>query len=874
MVSGRKVFVEAIHNDNPTMIESAYSYYRDFGENDRFGGVNQLEYALINDAEACAFYLLRYCHFQTTKKCIKVAFLKQYQVKLICGLIWNADDRDELLELAIIECYKRDNYKLLLKITKDFDLSYNSYQLKVLGFPNNMPTLIENGAVYDVYDYLHVLLKSALNHEAEAVKYLSDCWNFTNEKGNIIHNQVYLYNENKGIYYYDEFTDSVMVLFNNFEIDPLYIGADGNIAAHYLCPDKTENSFSLYKKWIEKYGATQLLEPFIFHNCLLDPLIENGLPKNFKINGKSIFDYTLDKNKFHSLASLYGFAPDFKTFIKGRHIILIAFDSIDKKSVDYYTNEYAVQELFKRGLGYNTKEFMKIGKGLLAPFEYAYGIPAVHDKQSNELIIYDIIVHYSEKLEYIPDLFDFISHDKRIDLKKYDPQLKYLHNYFQHPNSHKIVPLQFLINKGASVIYGSPIRILCSNGSLSYRNFNALVEQAFMYEKFEDIKDFVGDIRDQILNRSISVSYLFEAIKEGSMSSSDLVKTIKQNYVSRSNLISFIMERIIHIDDLNEAVKLELITPSDLKRAIYNEYIPRSDLVLTIQGGIISLDDLLKAIRYGLITNSGLIEMINKGFMPPSALMEAINRKVISPTDLISFLTAVDPKGNNIKLEIYDETVQFMNIWNNSLEIKTIENYKFLRSLGASSHYMQNIKFVFDIGVPFDDIYDSFNSLFGKIGDPKPYYCSIFEDILDSYIKHKMKLPPLENDENYILLAISSKSMHCKAPSVLHKLIELGIDPKPIEDRLWFQLIDDFILSTDIYQALIEDGVNINVINQNGETPLIYLLKNVGICENRYKVAKLFAKNGININAKDNKGYTALSVAKLEKDKKMIKILK
>lgn len=84
----------------------------------------------------------------------------------------------------------------------------------------------------------------------------------------------------------------------------------------------------------------------------------------------------------------------------------------------------------------------------------------------------------------------------------------------------------------------------------------------------------------------------------------------------------------------------------------------------------------------------------------------------------------------------------------------------------------------------------------------------------------------------------------------------------------------------DIFKYLIEKGGDINVINNNGESILIYLIKKNIITDDYFadrdnvlNIVKLLIEYKININIRDNQGLQAIHYAILNNKKKISDLL-
>ena len=73
----------------------------------------------------------------------------------------------------------------------------------------------------------------------------------------------------------------------------------------------------------------------------------------------------------------------------------------------------------------------------------------------------------------------------------------------------------------------------------------------------------------------------------------------------------------------------------------------------------------------------------------------------------------------------------------------------------------------------------------------------------------------------------------------------------------------------DVVRYLIENGADVNTLDDEGVTPLIVAT----ICYDA-KMMKILLDNGANVKATDNEGMSAMSVAKLAGEKFLIEVLK
>ena len=74
--------------------------------------------------------------------------------------------------------------------------------------------------------------------------------------------------------------------------------------------------------------------------------------------------------------------------------------------------------------------------------------------------------------------------------------------------------------------------------------------------------------------------------------------------------------------------------------------------------------------------------------------------------------------------------------------------------------------------------------------------------------------------------------------------------------------IASYKLYTDIVQTLIDYKVNINAVNNDGDNALIMVFMSADKSENMLPVAEILCENGIDVNARDKNGRTALTYVK------------
>ena len=94
-------------------------------------------------------------------------------------------------------------------------------------------------------------------------------------------------------------------------------------------------------------------------------------------------------------------------------------------------------------------------------------------------------------------------------------------------------------------------------------------------------------------------------------------------------------------------------------------------------------------------------------------------------------------------------------------------------------------------------------------------------------------------------------------------LIKNGLNKENLNNGL----LQTTRLTPEMLKLLIHYGVNVNVTNSSGQTPLMQ------IYSKNHKIAKILVQNGANINATDKKGNSVLMYISTYKDPGLIKLL-
>ena len=131
---------------------------------------------------------------------------------------------------------------------------------------------------------------------------------------------------------------------------------------------------------------------------------------------------------------------------------------------------------------------------------------------------------------------------------------------------------------------------------------------------------------------------------------------------------------------------------------------------------------------------------------------------------------------------------------------------------------------------------------------------------------------PEDIDNGAVFTNTLSTALECNASENIIKLLieKIGDDTEYIDeiDILLYAL--EYKASDNIIKLLIEKGADVNIINQENETPLMYALK--------YKfsinIIKLLIENKADVNAKNDKEFTILHFALMYgSSKNVIKLL-
>ena len=80
----------------------------------------------------------------------------------------------------------------------------------------------------------------------------------------------------------------------------------------------------------------------------------------------------------------------------------------------------------------------------------------------------------------------------------------------------------------------------------------------------------------------------------------------------------------------------------------------------------------------------------------------------------------------------------------------------------------------------------------------------------------------------------------------------------PIDQQLFDQLKKQTNPSEEDIKTLIDEGFDLNCVDENGLTPLLYLIQKKRNDKSLLKLLQFLIENGIDVNFKDKYGYNAL----------------
>ena len=73
-----------------------------------------------------------------------------------------------------------------------------------------------------------------------------------------------------------------------------------------------------------------------------------------------------------------------------------------------------------------------------------------------------------------------------------------------------------------------------------------------------------------------------------------------------------------------------------------------------------------------------------------------------------------------------------------------------------------------------------------------------------------------------------------------------------------FKLLEASNVDLKEVKALIDGGVDINCVNEEGSTPFLHLMKRCNTKTNLKETMQFLIENKIHVNSKDNDGWNAL----------------
>jgi ankyrin repeat protein len=110
-------------------------------------------------------------------------------------------------------------------------------------------------------------------------------------------------------------------------------------------------------------------------------------------------------------------------------------------------------------------------------------------------------------------------------------------------------------------------------------------------------------------------------------------------------------------------------------------------------------------------------------------------------------------------------------------------------------------------------------------------------------------------------------------PSLVPKMLDIGWDPDVAnEGKVTPLMIASLKHDVDVVNQLLTDGANVNAQNIYGATALHYALSDE-LSEKGMAVLRLLLKNGADIDAQDNKGYTPLIKATISSGTSAMRVL-
>jgi hypothetical protein len=131
-------------------------------------------------------------------------------------------------------------------------------------------------------------------------------------------------------------------------------------------------------------------------------------------------------------------------------------------------------------------------------------------------------------------------------------------------------------------------------------------------------------------------------------------------------------------------------------------------------------------------------------------------------------------------------------------------------------------------------------------------------DLIDLFIEKKCKIDILDVDGK-CLLYYAIKYNYEKLVEKLINISYIGIPIIELKDKNKICPIHYAIMynNKNILELLLQKDININIKDGNGNTPLMYAIKN-----KNYKIIQYLLENkNININSTNNDGSTALHIA-------------